>query len=326
MQFTFGLLLYNQQKYVLETLESIKFQIVNYGENIDCDLIINDDCSKDDSLLYAEKWIHENHHLFRSIIVNRLKENQGTVIGQQFIIDNCKTDYFKLLACDDVLGSKNIFECFNELDNKTIKTYLRLELINGNLNINEEVLMKSYYLRIKGYSLSSMRKGCYFHTPSTIYGKDLYYNAGCCDLNSKFRLFEDDPTWYQMIKNTDDLKIVFVDEVIVLYRMSNTSISNSGIKDNPFSKELRQLSLIYELDSTGLEKLYFKSKNSCLPKFLRFDKYIDYINKIRYKAYCTKSEEYSFLIKRIKQIMMREQVHYDMIKNLAKKFEGEYLK
>ena len=49
MNFTFGLLLYNQEEFVIEALESIKYQIINYGNDINVSLIVNDDCSLDHS-------------------------------------------------------------------------------------------------------------------------------------------------------------------------------------------------------------------------------------------------------------------------------------
>lgn len=329
MEFTFGLLLFNQEKYVIETLESIKYQIVHYGKNIQCDLILNDDKSSDNSLYYARMWLNINKNLFRNIIVHDLKQNLGTVIGQQFIIDNCKTKNYKILACDDVLSSKNIFECFDLLDDKTIKSYLRLELLNGHLQVNDEVLTKSFYLRKMKEHQIAMRKGNYLHTPSTIYQKKLYYSSNCSDLNSQFTLFEDDPTWYQMIKNTTGLQLDFVDEVIVLYRISNSSVSNSIKKNTIFSKELKKLSLIYEADSKGVERLYFKSRNSNLPKYLRVDKYLDCVYRKIYKCYCTNSKEYKQLIRNIKMIIEREQLYYDSIKEIAddfmKKIKGDQI-
>lgn len=323
MNFTFGLLLYNQEKYVIETLESIKYQILNFGNNVECDLILNDDASKDNSLQLASLWLDRNKTLFHSIIINDLKRNYGTVNGQQFIVDNCKTDYYKILACDDILSSKNLFECYRSLDDKTIKSYLRLELFDGVLGFNKELFNKVFYLRSNETYIKAMRKGCFLHSPSTIYKKSLYYSAKCSELNSLFTLFEDDPTWYQMIKNTSDLKIEFNDEVIVLYRISKNSVSNSDDKNNKFRMELEKLSRIYEKDSNGIEKLFFKSKNSKLPKYMRIDRYLDYLDRKKYDKYCSDSVNYIQILNHIKQIIKHEQEYYDLIKRKADIFMQE---
>ena len=325
MRFTFGLLLYNQQDYLLETLESIKYQIEHFGNGIECNLIVNDDCSFDNSLLYIQTWISENRSLFNKVVINKSNINLGTVRGQQYIIDTCETDCIKILACDDVLSSVDLFSCYDLLDSKSLDSYLRIELVNGMLHVNDNVLMKAVYLRNHINSIKAIRQGCFLHTPSTIYKRNLYYDADCEALNSKFKLFEDDPTWYQMIKNINDLNINFVDEAIVLYRVSSSSVSNSGSYNSPFLAELSQLFRVYESDTSGVEHIYFKSKNSNLPKYLRFDKYVDFFNRKKYKHYCLHSQEYNNLITKIHNIIGREQLYYDQIKKSAEEFKRKYL-
>ena len=45
-EFTFCVLAYNHSQFILDHLESIKFQVLNYGKNIECSLIINDELVK----------------------------------------------------------------------------------------------------------------------------------------------------------------------------------------------------------------------------------------------------------------------------------------
>ena len=109
-----------------------------------------------------------------------------------------------------------------------------------------------------------MRKGGYLHTPSTIYTKQLYSNAHCREMNEKFRLFEDDPTWYSMIKNTDALSLEFSFDSLVLYRMHSGSVSNTI---NPvFLEELHRLNKIYMKDTKGFEKFLIKCKDESYGK------------------------------------------------------------
>lgn len=320
MNFTFGLLLYNQEQFVIETLESIKYQIINYGNGIDVSLIVNDDCSSDHSFELVQKWVSYNQSLFSKIKLNKMKKNLGTVAGQQFIIDNCDDEYFKLLACDDLISSDNIFKHCYSLNDNQIKSFMRLELFDGRLRINETVLKTNFYQRYCMKPLKAMRKGCYFHTPSTIYKKSLYLISKCKELNSKFILFEDDPTWYQMIKENRDLSIDFCEDIIVLYRISNKSVSNSNEKDTPFSQEQKELYRLYANDSTGLERLYYISKTSKMPKLLRFDKYIDLIYEKKANCFCSKNNNYYGLVERMKTISVREQEYYNKIRKQSHDF------
>ncbi len=45
--FSFLVLVYNQESYVIDHLESIKYLVLRYAKNIDVDILINDDCSID---------------------------------------------------------------------------------------------------------------------------------------------------------------------------------------------------------------------------------------------------------------------------------------
>ena len=47
--FAFLVLCHNQEDYIIEHLESIKYLSLKYGDNIDIDIIINDDFSNDSS-------------------------------------------------------------------------------------------------------------------------------------------------------------------------------------------------------------------------------------------------------------------------------------
>lgn len=38
--FIFGVFCYNQENYIIENLESIKYQIVNHGKDINCSIVI----------------------------------------------------------------------------------------------------------------------------------------------------------------------------------------------------------------------------------------------------------------------------------------------
>ena len=42
--FAFLVLAYNHELFIIDHLESIKFQILTYGKGLEIDLIINDDC------------------------------------------------------------------------------------------------------------------------------------------------------------------------------------------------------------------------------------------------------------------------------------------
>jgi len=58
--FAFLVLCHNQEDYIIEHLESIKYLSLKYGHNIDKDIIINDDFSNDSSPELIKTWLYKN--------------------------------------------------------------------------------------------------------------------------------------------------------------------------------------------------------------------------------------------------------------------------
>ena len=51
-EFTFGVFTYNQEQFIFENLESIKYQIEKYGGGTSFSLVMSDDCSQDNTVVY----------------------------------------------------------------------------------------------------------------------------------------------------------------------------------------------------------------------------------------------------------------------------------
>lgn len=108
--FTFLAITYNHEKYIIEHLESIKYQIETYGEGIKVQLIVADDCSKDNTTSLVNKWIEVNGYLFDDIVLLFNETNLGTVRNVINGFREISGDSFKLLAGDDLYNVYNIFE------------------------------------------------------------------------------------------------------------------------------------------------------------------------------------------------------------------------
>jgi len=317
--FVFGVLAFNQELMICETLESIKYQIEMYSTELKINLIIIDDCSVDNTVQVIKQWLCENKDLFNEVEFICNTYNLGTVKNYQKILSKINENQnFKIIAGDDLISSKNIFKLYSDLDAKELKSYIRINLCEGVLSYDKKQLIdyfyNKYFVKQKNI-LKKFRKGCFLHTPSTIYTKTIYEQSKCEKLNSKFRLFEDDPTWYAIIKNIKDLSINFVDESIVLYRIHNNSVSNAPKKKkSEFDFEMEKLHRLYYKDAKGLEKIYWYFKNANnIYKLLNISKYYDRIYK--WFRYCIVFKNPSFmkLELKMKQIVQREQQFYDLI-------------
>ena len=109
-KFTFGILSYNQEKYILETLESIKYQKIQYGEAIAVSLIITDDASKDGTVQVIKKWIEKNGSYFAETELIANEKNRGTVANFCTILSKVNPEEgLKVIAGDDLIAHKNLF-------------------------------------------------------------------------------------------------------------------------------------------------------------------------------------------------------------------------
>ena len=214
-KFTFGVLTYNQENYILQTLESIKFQKVNYGAEIAVSLIITDDASKDQTVPTIKKWLERNRQYFAQIDLIANEKNKGTVANFRTILNKVENQGLKVIAGDDLISSRNLFAEYDDLNDKKLKTYFRIELCDGKIYYREKYLIEFYYHKLqeknREYNLKNFRRGRYLHTPSTLYTKQLFVNAECEKNLEGYKLFEDDPMWYSMIKNMKELEIDFMD-------------------------------------------------------------------------------------------------------------------
>ena len=130
-KFVFGILTYNQEKYILETLESIKYQKIQYGTDIDISLIITDDASKDRTVKVIKAWSEKNRKYFENIDLIANEKNQGTVKNFCTIVKKAGENSLKVIAGDDLISQKNLFAEYEDLHEKKLKTYFRIELCNA---------------------------------------------------------------------------------------------------------------------------------------------------------------------------------------------------
>lgn len=316
-KFIFGILTYNQEKYVLETLESIKHQKIQYGANFDVSLIITDDASRDKTVELIRNWCEKNKGYFENIDLIANETNKGTVANFKTILSKVNDEHLKIIAGDDLIGSKNVFVEYGTLTDKKLKTYVRVELCDGKICYREKYLIDFYYHKKYGkgrdYNIKTFRKGKYVHTPSTLYTKQLFVNAACEKNLEGYQLFEDDPMWYSMIKNEKDLEIEFIPQGMILYRVHDQSVSNAP---NPiFAKDMKKLRQQYLQDAKGFEKLYLviRMKTNGWPLYINPGLYLDKFMNMKRERIVKKDSGYQTFKEQIEQQIKEEQRFYDRI-------------
>lgn len=98
---------YNSAVYLEECLESIKKQSYN-----ELELIVTDDCSKDDTIRIAKDWIERNKDRFKAAIVLESQNNTGVAGNCNRGLDAAKGKWAKFIAGDDLLANERSIETY----------------------------------------------------------------------------------------------------------------------------------------------------------------------------------------------------------------------
>ena len=122
-EFTFIVITYNQEQYVVEHLNSIKNLIELYGKDMSIDLVHADDKSRDGTVEVVRKWLDQNRDLFRNVTVIEREKNVGTIRNIKSAIEATKTEQFKFLAGDDKYNGEK-----NEMLSKSMGKLVRVSL------------------------------------------------------------------------------------------------------------------------------------------------------------------------------------------------------
>lgn len=243
--FTFATLTYNQEKYILEHLESIRYQIEHFGKGRDIYYVLADDCSTDQTIDIARKWLDKNGDLFKRVEIVITFQNQGIVRNYENVLRHIHTDQFKLLAGDDLYFCESVFEaakqgdfvmcpvvCFGEDGVDRTAYRFRYWTHKEWLTAKESKLKKKLMRRMHV-------KNCIL-APGVVWNHDLV-DEGLFEELKQFQWIEDYPSW-QYILSKENVVPKIYDRPVVLYRM-NQGVSHrktTNRRKKLFEEELLQ--------------------------------------------------------------------------------------
>jgi hypothetical protein len=224
--FAFLVLCRNQEDYVIEHLESIKFLSLKYGKNIDIDIIINDDSSNDSSPELIKTWLDKNRKVFRNIKTILNTKRIGTCKSVINLLNNLKAQACKLTAADDVYSCENIFKYSFLQDDIGMTSGLHIKLINGILkkNIFEIFSVYSSFFIYEKYISYKFKLASHVNAPNLIYNIKFLNTSKTKKLLSRFELCEDWPVQISISENQPSIKFKLIDKVFVYYRRTSDSV------------------------------------------------------------------------------------------------------
>lgn len=234
MELTLAICMYNAEKYITETLNSVLAQSMQ-----DFHLLIVDDCSTDDSLAKVERFFASHPRQYELV---RFEKNQGICHARHFAERHAKTRYMMFLDADDVLLPDAIEKMYamitSDADLMAVGCYLdyvdeKGRKIGGGLYLGDTTKEK-FYVQAEAGKLIFMQ-------PTAIYDRELALSVGGYnDANAKI---DDDSNvrWQDYCEDLDlwthmsDLyregkAIIVLPEVLCHYRKLSSGMSANSYR------------------------------------------------------------------------------------------------
>ena len=229
---------YNSSSTIIETLDSIASQQYNKIE-----LIVSDDCSKDETVKTANLWLDRHKDIFVNSRVLTTEKNSGTVKNLNRGIKASKGEWIKILAGDDCLN-KNAIESYvqyvtNHQDCKMCISHVEL-FSNGGVVQQKTLDAYDWYFDASNVPYSKQWKNIKgsltFVGPTYFFSRELFNEV--LGFDEKYVLLEEWPFCYNVLKR--GYHIHAINEKLVRYRISNNSVShkrNNGLRGYQIYKD-----------------------------------------------------------------------------------------
>lgn len=246
---TVSVMTYNSEKYVRETLESIKEQ--TYPNII---LQICDDCSTDNTVSICKGWILMYGDRFVKTKIIESEKNTGISANCNRAWDNCETDYCKIIAGDDILLpnclQSNMLYAAEHPDAKMI--FSRMDVLPCRKDANKEERERhDKFEKSIDYSVFSMRddeQADLLQQENHLLTPPLFVHLKALKAlglrhDERIPDIEDYPLWLNAIRM--GIKFHFFNIPTVGYRYHEGSISNSSSSKWRYERNLRLIRELY---------------------------------------------------------------------------------
>lgn len=245
---------YNSEKFILETLESIKKQTY---KNIE--LIVSDDCSKDNTIKICGEWINKNKNYFASYKIITSEENTGIGSNCNRGLFNAKGEWIKLIAGDDALLDTCIEDYITVVNQNPSYYFFHSLCVKYQESFKESNLLpisKVFPNEIfRGNELFSQKQQFYnllssssMEACTSFYHARIFKDLG--GFEEKIKRSEDWPTWIKIAQK--GYKFYFLNKPTVKYRINSNSVFSGSATQTIFP-------LFYNTEKE-IYKFYIKEK------------------------------------------------------------------
>lgn len=234
---------YNSAEFIVETLESVKAQTYPRLE-----LIVSDDCSKDNTVALCRKWLAQNKDRFVRTQLIEAKHNTGVSANLNRAEAACTGEWVKFLDGDDLLLPTCVQDYMDYVEKhpETIYMFSRIKAFGASEERNRYYTEKAFDYTIFDLDAKQQYEKLIWQncimSSTCMYNRKKNTELGLKN-DERIPLLEDWPRWINVTKK--GIQLSFLDKVEVRYRLHEKSLSTSG-----------SISPSYRLSNILLSKYY----------------------------------------------------------------------
>ena len=215
---------FNSSEFILETLESAKTQTYHRIE-----LIISDDCSKDNTVEICKTWLDINKERFVRTQIIKANKNTGTSANCNRGVSAAQGEWIKIIAGDDILDANIISK---QIDYLKINTEIKILWTNVSIFYDTENGRKSetpsglskYRINKVGISAQEQFQIALRVNPVFVGGmlinRKVFLDVGMYD--ETYAVYEDLPFIHKVLRN--GIPLHYMDIIGAYYRKHNNSV------------------------------------------------------------------------------------------------------
>ena len=221
---------YNSSKTVIETLDSIYNQTY---PNIE--LIISDDCSKDDTVAICREWVNQHKERFARTEILTVPQNTGVSANINRSEKACRGEWIKGIAGDDILLPNCVQDCMDYVAEHPDTIYLfgKQNAFGASQERCEEVdayFDYSFFAKTQEEQLHQLIfEGNCVPATAVFYHRLKAQKTGVKN-DERIPLLEDWPKWINLLRA--GVKFHFIDKVLVNYRVGGISTTKKLQRPN----------------------------------------------------------------------------------------------
>lgn len=270
---------YNSAKTVIETLDSIAAQTY---QNIE--LIVSDDCSTDNTVELCRAWIASHKDRFVRTELITSERNTGISGNGNRARSACKGQWIKGIAGDDIMLNDCIVSFLDYQTSHPDFTYIFCRVRCFGKDAERVERMTQYFnydffswTREEQMDYLTIEGNC-IPAPGFFYHREAMDELGIYN-DERVPQMEDRAKWINMLKK--GVHFGFIDKELVLYRMSDNSLSTQKEMGDQFKRSYILFYKYYGFHNTFKKR----NKKEAVYRYLRGELYL-HNNHFIWKVIC----------------------------------------